>query len=122
MDREAARRARRQTFKANLAEAYTEEEAEPPEWLDLQRAIADAKVKLRARIETETEAFVAEPDIRRAIARRDRATNDLRSMVEGINRMVTRLNLIAPLHRFTQPGLDADELLRPLYRSARDPA
>ncbi len=119
MDREAARRGLRQTFKADLADAYTEEEAEPPEWLDLRTAIADAKKKLRDRIGTETAAFVDEPDIRRALARRERATTELRTSIEGVNGMIRRLNFVVPLKRFGQPGIDADELLRPLYRTPR---
>jgi hypothetical protein len=119
MDNDAARRARRQRFKANLADAYTDEEAQPPEWLDLQNAIAKAKTELRGRIDAETERFATEPDIRRAIAGRERATDELRRRIDGINGMVRRLNLVAPLPRFSQPGLDADELLRPLYRTPR---
>jgi hypothetical protein len=119
MDRDAARKARRNSYKSNLAEAYTDEEANPPEWLDLANTIATAKAELRAKIHLETDAFVNEPDIRRAIARRDRANTDLMRSIEAINKMVTRLNLIAPHQRFTQTALDADELLRPLFRSAR---
>jgi hypothetical protein len=124
MDRDAARKARRNSYKSNLykenlAEAYTDEEANPPEWLDLASTITAAKTELRAKIALETAAFVDEPDIRRAIARRDRAADELSRSVTAINRMVTRLNLIAPHQRFTQTGLDADELLRPLFRSAR---
>ena len=119
MDLHAARKARRNNFKADLANAYTDEEATPPEWVDLGTAISEARTEVRTKIADETAAFIHEPDIRRAIARRERATDDLRRTIDQINRMVSRLNLIAPHQRFTQTALDPDELLRPLYRTAR---
>lgn len=122
MDTHAARKARRESFKANLAEAYTDEEATPPEWMDLATAITEDAQAIRTYITAETEAFVAEPDIRRAIARRQRAADVLRERIAGVNRMVTRLNLIAPHQRFTKAALDADALLRPLFRTARPSA
>jgi hypothetical protein len=122
MDTHAARKARRDSFKANLAEAYTDEEATPPEWMDLATAITDDAQAIRSRITAEVDAFVQEPDIRRAIARRERAADELRERIAGVNRMVTRLNLIAPHQRFTKASLDADGLLRPLFRTARPTA
>ncbi len=119
MDTHAARKARRQTFKANLTEAYTDEEATPPEWIDLSSAITDETRAVLERVTRETDAFVSEPDIRRAIARRERAANDLRERIKAVNRMVARLNLIAPHQRFTKAAVDADEALRPLFRSPR---
>jgi hypothetical protein len=119
MDVHAARKARRDSFRKNLAEAYTDEEAVPPEWVDLSSAVSDETRAISERIAEETNAFVGEPDIRRAIARRERAASDLRERIAGVNRMVTRLNLIAPHHRFTKTAIDADEALRPLFRSAR---
>jgi hypothetical protein len=119
MDTHAARKARRDSFKPNLAEAYTDEEATPPEWVDLATAITEESQKIRARITEETDAFVDEPDIRRAIARRERTADVLRKRIAGVNRMVGRLNLIAPHQRFTKAPLDADALLRPLFRTAR---
>ena len=122
MDTHAARKARRQTFKANLAEAYTDEEATPPEWVDLRAAITDEAKTIRTKIDEETEAFVNEADIRRAIERRMRAEIALRDAIASVNKMVARLNLIAPHQRFTKTTLDADELLRPLFRSPRRPS
>jgi len=119
MDTHAARQARRKALKEDLREAYDDDEATPPEWLDLATAVTERAQKIRARITAETDAFVTEPDIRRAIARRERATTDLREQIVQMNRMVSRLNLIAPLPRFTKSPLDPDEALRPLFRTAR---
>lgn len=119
MDTHAARKARRQTYKANLADAYTDEEATPPEWVDLATAVTDESKTIPSKIAVEVDAFVSEPDIRRAIARRERAATALREQIAGVNRMVGRLNLVAPHQRFTKAPLDADELLRPLFRTAR---
>jgi len=119
MDTHAARKARRQSFKHDLSDAYTDEEANPPEWVDLATAITDDSAAIRARIVAETDAFVNEPDIRRAIARRELMATELREKIAGVNRMVGRLNLIAPHQRFTKAPLDMDELLRPLFRTPR---
>jgi len=119
MDAYAARQARRKALKADLAEAYDDEEATPPEWLDLASAVTEHSQAIRSRIAVETDAFVREPDIRRAIARRERAASDLRDQIRAVNRMVSRLNLIAPLPRFSRTIMDPDEALRPLFRTAR---
>src|SRR5262249_28494949 len=119
MDSDAARKARRIGYKANLAEAYDDEEAVPPEWVDLSTAIADEARAIRERIDAETATFVTDPDIRRAMTRRERAAGELTERVVRVNRMVNRLNLIAPLARFTRTALDVDELLRPLFRTPR---
>ncbi|MGH2760020.1 MAG: hypothetical protein ACRDKJ_10725, partial [Actinomycetota bacterium] len=59
------------------------------------------------------------PDIKRALERRSRTADDLRRRVRELNGKVRRLNMLAPQARFTRAPLDADELLRPLYRSSR---
>jgi hypothetical protein len=119
MDTGAARRARRRAIKRDLTEAYTDEEASPPEWVDLLAQVRDGTAELRELISKETDRFVADPDIRTALTRRDRVASDVRARVVDINRKVARLNLIAPHARFTRAALDADQLLRPLYRSKR---
>src|SRR5688572_15944619 len=119
MDTHAARRARRNAFKADLTDAYTDEEATPPEWLDLFTDVREAAAELRKRIAEETKRFVEETDIRNALARRNRAADHVRQRAHEINTLIKRLNLLAPQARFTRPALNADELLRPLYRSSR---
>lgn len=119
MDTEAARRARRRAFKADLAEAYTDEEATPPEWLDLFSDVRAQTDELRNEVVHQTHRFVEEPDIKRALDRRSRAAEDIRRRVMALNEKIKRLNLLAPQARFTRATLDADELLRPLYRSSR---
>jgi hypothetical protein len=119
MDVDAARRARRQAIKQDLAEAYTDEEASPPEWVDLLTRIRDETRTLRDEVDTDTERFVSEPDIRVALARRDRFASRARERIAKINERTRRLNLIAPNARFTRGTIDADEILRPLYRSTR---
>lgn len=119
MDTHAARRARRKAIKADLTEAFTDEEATPPEWADLLSEVRETSAELRSTIVHETRRFVDEPDIKRALERRSRKTEDLRRRVGEINAKVKRLNLLAPQARFTRAPLDADELLRPLYRSSR---
>lgn len=106
-------------MQADLTRAYTDEEATPPEWLDLLNTIKEDTAKLRADIESETQRFVVELDIRHALPRRDRMTSAFRDRVTALNRATSRLNLIAPHARFTRALLDADEVLRPLYRAAR---
>lgn len=119
MDTHAARRARRNAFKADLADAYTDEEATPPEWLDLFSDVREASARLRSRIADETRRFVEDADIRNALARRARTADHVRRRAREINTLIKRLNLLAPHARFTRPALHADELLRPLYRSSR---
>ena len=122
MDTHAARKARREAFKRDLAASYTDTEAVPPEWLDLTRAIIDGAGKLRERITAETEAFVTEPDVKRALARRDEARSEVLRTIAVLNQMIARLNLIAPHQRFTKTPIDADEALRPLFRTPRPSA
>lgn len=119
MDTDAARRARRKAIKEDLAEVYTDEEASPPEWVDLLSQVRDETGQLREEIAAQTNSFVAESDIRSALARRERFVNRARDRVARINEKTRRLNLIVPNARFTRGTLDADELLRPLYRSTR---
>jgi hypothetical protein len=120
MDLRAARRARRDAIKADLASVYTDEEACPPEWLDLLTQVREESVVLQDEISRETRRFVDEPDIRGALERRARVATQLRERIGRLNENVRRLNLIAPHARFTRAALDADEILRPLYRSARN--
>jgi len=119
MDTHAARRARRNAFKADLTDAYTDEEATPPEWLDLFTDVREASATLRHRIAEETKGFVEDSDIRTALARRDRTADHVRQRAREINTLIKRLNLLAPHARFTRAALNADELLRPLFRSSR---
>lgn len=119
MDTEAARRARRIAIKHSLLDAYDDEEACPPEWVDITAEVRERTEALRARLADETQRFVAHPDVRVALRRRGRITRHTIEEVAKLNEKIRRLNLIAPNSRFTRAALDADELLRPLYRSPR---
>lgn len=114
-----ARRARQRKIQADLARAYADEEATPPEWIDLLAQVKDATTSIETLLATETERFVSEPDVRRALDRRSRIDANVRERIADINAKIRRLNLIAPRARFTRPALDADALLRPLYTSER---
>jgi hypothetical protein len=116
---EAARRARRKAIAEDLRQAYTDEEASPPEWLDLFNSSRDAAAAIKTDIEAETARFVDEPDIRRALARRDRVAASVTERVNAVNAKIRRMNLLAPDPRFTRATIDADALLRPLFRSTR---
>lgn len=120
MDPQAARRARQKTIKEDLSEAYTDEEASPPEWVDLMSQIRAASAELADAIAAETKRFIEDPDIRSALERRERAAASIREKIEAVNVRIHRLNMIAPRARFTRAALDPDELLRPLYRSQRE--
>jgi hypothetical protein len=115
----AARRARQKAIASDLTQAYTDEEAAPPEWLDLLTHVRDETKALRTDVREETERFATEPDIRAALARRDRVTASVRERTDALNKTVVRLNLIAPHARFTRAALDVEELLRPLFRTPR---
>ena len=119
MSTSSARRARQKSLQSDLTRAYSEEEAVPPEWLDLLDTIRDETKALRADVDDETHRFVSEPDIRGALARRERFEASARSRADALNRMISRLNLIAPHARFTRAALNTDELLRPLFRTPR---
>lgn len=119
MDAEAARRARRKAITADLRDAYSDEEAAPPEWVDLMLDIDDTAAKLRGRASEAVARFASEPDVRVALDLRTRAERDLRAGATALNERVRRLNLIAPHERFQRAGIDADELVRPLYRTPR---
>jgi hypothetical protein len=121
VDADAARRARRSALKP-LDQVYTDEEASPPEWVDLLADIRESSAKLKDDVVAEVEAYVTEPDIRKALARRERFATRARDQVAGTNVKVNRLNLIAPSSRFTRATLDAEELLRPLFRAERRPS
>lgn len=119
MDTQAARSARRKAIQEDLAKAYTDEEASPPEWVDLQsRARAEARA-IADEVAAESARFADEPDIRVALVRRDRFATRTRERIERVNNQIRRLNLIAPNSRFMRAMLDADEVLRPLYRIER---
>lgn len=119
MDTQAARRARRKEIQADLAKAYTDEEASPPEWVDLLSRTREASLSIADDVAEETARFVTEPDIRVALARRERFVTKTRERIEKLNDQVRRLNLIAPNPRFGRATLDADEVLRPLFRAER---
>jgi hypothetical protein len=119
MNPDAARRARRKAIAEDLRRALTDEEASPPEWLDLFGDTRDAIAEIRSDLEAETARFVDEPDIRRALARRDRIAANVTERVNAVNIKIRRMNLLAPDSRFTRVTIDADALLRPLYRSTR---
>jgi hypothetical protein len=115
----AARRARRKAIKADLTHAYSDDEAAPPEWLDLLNTVNDETGELRRDVARETDRFVTEPDIRAALDRRERFASSARDRIVKVNRTIARLNLIAPHARFTRAALDAEALLRPLFRTPR---
>jgi hypothetical protein len=119
MDAQAARRARQKSIQADLVHAYSDEEACPPEWLDLLDQARDASRSIRETVQHETARFVAEPDIRRALAQRQRVDTLLREQIDKVNTAIRRLNLIAPNSRFHRGTLDADEILKPLFRAQR---
>lgn len=119
MDPQAARRARRKKIKWDLLEAVDDEEACPPEWVDLGAEIRRETDELKALVEREADRFAEEPDIRRALDGRERAAGRIREEAARTNRKIRRLNLLAPLPRFQRPTLDAERLLRPLYRTRR---
>lgn len=121
MDHSAARRARRKQIKADLTQAYTDEEASPPEWLDLFTEVREATSSLSDGISKETERFTTDPDVKAALDRRERVANSALRRIDELNAKIKRLNLIAPNPRFTRPAIDADRLLRPLFRSERRP-
>ncbi len=120
MDVQAARRARQRSIKADLTQAYTDDEACPPEWVELMARVRREASAVQAEITAETRRFVEDADIRRALGRRDSVSARLRDRIEHINRQIRRLNVIAPHPRFTRAVLDVDEALRPLYRSRRN--
>lgn len=119
MNPEAARRARRKRIKEDLAKAYTDEEASPPEWVDILVEVKASTASLEAEVARETERFSTEPDIRRALDRRARFERVARDRIEELNRKIRRLNLMAPHARFTRPAVDAEAVLRPLFRTER---
>lgn len=119
MDADAARRARRRTIEMDLLRATNDDEACVPEWVDLFIEAQEALCALTAKVAEETARFVAEPDILRALARRERTATEIRETASRANAAIRRLNLVAPLGRFHRPPIDADELLRPLFRARR---
>ncbi|MEX0873643.1 MAG: hypothetical protein WD646_11260 [Actinomycetota bacterium] len=121
MDTDAQRRARQRAIRADLSQAYTDEEASPPEWVDLLSRVRADTTELTETVAHQVKSFVAEPDIRAALARRETAAKRIRSETEKLNRTIARLNLIAPHPRFTRAAVDIDELLQPLFRSERRP-
>jgi hypothetical protein len=121
MDTDAARKARRKTIKEDLADVYDDEEASPPEWVDLLARVGHAALAIKNETSDETSRFVAEPDIKIALARRDRYAAAVRERIAVVNAQIRRLNLLAPNSRFTRGTLDAEEILRPLFRTERRP-
>ena len=119
MDAQAAQRARQKTIQADLANAYTDEEASPPEWVDLLDRTREASRSIKESVQYEAARFVSEPDIRRALAQRERFDGQVRAQIARVNEQIRRLNLIAPNSRFQRGPLDADEILRPLFRAER---
>lgn len=119
MDPQAARRARRRRIEWDLLHAVDDEEACPPEWVDLGIEIRRDTDELKTLVERETDRFVREPDIRQALDRRERTAGRIREEAARTNRKIRRLNLLAPLPRFQRPTLDVERLLRPLYRTRR---
>jgi hypothetical protein len=122
MDTDARRKGLRHTFKENLAEAYTDEEASPPEWVDLVEATRTETARIRDEVRRQTEVFVNEADIRKALVGRDRAHSVLQERIGKLNEKIRRLNLIAPNARFNRGTLDVEEVLSPLFRTQRKPA
>ncbi len=122
MDTDAARRARQQSIKADLTQAYTDEEAAPPEWVDLLGRVRDATESIRAEAAQAAKTFVTQTDIRTALRERERSAERLRTQSVHVNQLIARLNLIAPHERFTRSHIDVNALLRPLFHSQRRPA
>ncbi len=120
MNANSARRARQKALQTDLTRAYSDDEAVPPEWVDLLNTVRDETKALRADVERETHRFVNDPDIKGALERRSRFEASARKRTAAVNRMTSRLNLIAPHARFTRAALAVDELLRPLFRSPRN--
>lgn len=119
MDPAAARRARRRKIKVDLLDAFDDEEACPPEWVDLLAEVRAETEDLRDLVRRETDRFAREPDIRRALDRRGHVASAVRERASEINARIRRLNLLAPLARFQRATLDLEALLRPLYRTRR---
>ena len=119
MDTDARRKALRAEIKKDLAEAYTDEEASPPEWVDLMERARRESREIRDEVERQTDVFVNEPDIRKALVGRERTAERIRTRIAETNKAITRLNLIAPNARFTRGTLDVDEVLAPLFRTER---
>jgi hypothetical protein len=119
MNTNPARRARRKAIQPDLSRAYSDEEASPPEWLDLLNTVRDETSALRSEIEAQTDRFVTTVDIRDALAGRDRFAIAARARIAHLNSMIRRLNLIAPHARFTRAALDPEAELRPLFRTPR---
>jgi len=113
------RRARRRSFEQDLARATTDEEACPPEWTDILIEVRRGAADLRELVSRETDRFAREPDVRVALARRERVASEVRARVGQVNERIRRLNLIAPLPRFQRGPLDPDDLLLPLFRTRR---
>lgn len=120
MDSDAARRARRKAIKEDLAEVYDDDEASPPEWVDLLSRTRAERSDLSALIERAAEDFSREPDIRRALALRENVSEAVRTRAEELNRKIARLNLLVPHPRFSRPAFDVEEAIRALYRIRRD--
>lgn len=106
-------------LKHDLTEAYTDEEACPPEWVDILTHVRAFTSSLRDAVADEVKRFVREPDIRRALSRRERFSTETRKRVEEMNVRIRRLNLIAPNPRFNRSTIDASAELAPLYRVPR---
>ena len=119
MDAQAARRARQKTIQADLAQAYADEEACPPEWVDLLDRVRERTGAIRETVQYEAARFVTEPDIRRALSQRERVDSRLREQIAKVNEETRRLNLIAPNWRFQRATLDPEEILKPLFRAER---
>lgn len=119
MDVHAARTARRKAIQADLAKAYTDEEACPPEWVDLLTRTDETSRAIKDEIAAEVARFADEPDIRVALTRRERFVERTRDRIATLNSQILRLNLIAPNARFTRGTLDVNDALKPLFRSER---
>lgn len=118
-DTDAARRARQKQIKADLLEAFDDDEASPPEFVDLAIEIDERITRLRNHVPGAVERFVGDPDIRSALRGRELAEAAIRREARAINEKVKRLNFIAPHDRFQRAPVDADALVRPLYRARR---
>jgi hypothetical protein len=119
MDTDAARRARRKVIKQDLAKAYDDDEASPPEWVDLVQRTKAERLAIATSVEDATHAFADEPDIRRALKARDTCVNKMRERIEKTNALIRRLNLLVPHSRLGRAEIDAEETLRPLFRVSR---
>ena len=88
-----------------------------PEWLILTGEIRHLAERMRADVAAAVERFNRFDDVRDAISHRTRMIPELENKVAEVNKLIARLNLIAPAMRFQQMALDPAEEVAPMARS-----